>query len=200
MSKEQAIILPSPEIYHRDDFPYLCVWRKLWTAVEVGVERGVWSRLFLDRWGIGKQWWGVDDWKPYPEMNYPRDADYQMALANLQPHSHRAKLIRAASVEAARLFAPGSVDFVYLDGAHDYASVDADLRAWWPTISEIGLLSGHDWTDQPHHAGVKRAVMDFAREVGQTIYITTVEGYNAETCPSWYMYKSGMHGPDWRRC
>lgn len=192
-------VRPSPEIWHRDDMPLLCNWRMLWRAVEVGVDRGVWARLFLDRWQ-GEEWWGVDDWRPYPEMPYSRDADYQFALANLAGHSGRAKLIRAGSVEAADCFAPGSVDFAYIDGAHDYASAIADLRAWHPKVSPHGILAGHDWTDQPHHAGVKQAVAEFAREVGQAVYLTAVEPYRIETCPSWYLYVSGMPGKSWRRC
>jgi hypothetical protein len=193
------MILPSPEIWHRDDFPMLCNWRKLWRVAEIGVDRGEWAQLFLSRW-IGSEWWGVDDYQPYPEMPYEREADYHFALERLKPHAGRAKLLRHGSVEAAGFFAPGSLDFVYIDGAHDYAPVRADLEAWYPKLSEHGILAGHDWTDQPHHAGVKRAVSQFAREIGQDVYLTTVAGYQAETCPSWYLYRSGMPGPDWRRC
>lgn len=193
-------IEPSTEIWHRDDFTVLANWRRLWRAVEVGVERGVWASLFLSRWQ-GWAFWGVDPFLPYGEMNYPREADYAMALAALQPYADRAKLLRMPSVEAAALFEDGGVDFVYVDGAHDYESVRADLQAWWPKINEIGLIAGHDWTDQEAHAGVKKAVEEFARKTDRTIYLTSpVAGYNSESLPSWYMYKSGMPGSDWRRC
>ncbi len=192
-------IEPSKEIWHRNDFGILANWRRLWRAVEVGVDRGEWANVFLSRWQ-GHEFWGVDNWQPYPEMNFDRGADYLMAVAHLQPHAGRAKLIRGASVEVARIFGPDSVDFLYIDGAHDYDSVTADIRAWWPALSEAGILAGHDWTDQAVHAGVRQAVTEFAREIDQTVYITTVEGYLEEHCPSWYLYKSGMPGPDWRRC
>lgn len=195
-----AEILPSPEIWHRDDFPLLCCWRKLYRCVEVGVERANWARLFLDRYPQIKEWWGVDDWKPYGEMDYDREADFLMAVANLQPYAHKAKLIRAGSVDASRLFVDGAVDFVYVDGSHLYERVLDDLWAWWPKISEHGILAGHDWTNQPHHEGVKRAVAEFAEEQEATVYLTTVEGYDVETCPSWYIYRAGMPGSEWRRC
>lgn len=193
------LVLPSPEIWHRDDLPLLCNWRKLFRAVEVGVDRAEWASLFLDRW-LGHEWWGVDNYDPYPEMNFPRDADYLTAVARLERHARRAKLIRMSSVEAARLFAPGSLDFIYIDAAHDRASVAADLEAWWPALGEHGVLAGHDWTDQLIHIGVKAAVRAFARGHGLTVYLTSVEGYNREACPSWYVYKNGMPGPGWRRC
>jgi trans-aconitate methyltransferase len=192
-------IVQSMEIWHRDDLPILCTWRKLWRAVEVGVDRAVWASLFLDRWQ-GREYWGVDAWRPYPEMAYDREADYSFALANLARHSGRAKLIRGESREAAALFPDDSVDFIYVDGAHDYDSVIADLRAWWHALQPQGILAGHDWDDQPKHAGVKQAVAEFAGEIGQTVYLTAVEGYGQEECPSWYLYRSGMPGADWRRC
>src|SRR3974390_3242629 len=96
-------IQPSPEIWSRDDFPYLCIWRKLWRACEVGVDRAEWSCLFLSRW-IGHQWWGVDDYRPYPEMRFDRQADYDMAIARLAPHGRRAKLLRHSSLEPADYF------------------------------------------------------------------------------------------------
>lgn len=195
-----ARVEPSPEIWHRDDFPLLCAWRKLYRCVEVGVDRAEWASLFLDRFPQCAEWWGVDPYAPYPEMRFPREADFQMALLRLERHGRKAKLIRLGSGEAARLFAPGSVDFVYLDGAHDHASVAADLAAWWPKLAGRGVLAGHDFDDHPNHEGVRRAVEGFAAARGLTVYLTAVDGYNREECPSWYLYKSGIPGPDWRRC
>jgi hypothetical protein len=192
-------IQPSPEIWCRDDFPYLCVWRKLWRAVEVGVDRAEWSTLFLSRW-IGHQWWGVDNYEPFPEQAFDREADYQTAVARLLPHAGRTKLLRHSSVEAAKFFPPASVDFVYIDGAHDYESVSTDLAAWFPKLSPHGILAGHDWTDHQVHAGVKPAVIELAKRLDQTVYITAVEGYIREECPSWYLYVNSIPGRGWRRC
>lgn len=192
-------IEPSPEIWHRDDFPLLCNWRKLWRAVEIGVDRGAFAAMFLSRWQ-GHEYWGIDDYEPYPEMNWDRSSDHLMAISQFSNYCHRARLIKGKSEEAARTFEPRSIDFIYIDGAHDYASVRRDIAAWWHILTPEGILAGHDWTDQPVHAGVKKAVIELAQDIGQTVYITTVSGYQEEVCPSWYLYKSGMPGGDWRRC
>jgi len=178
----------------------LCFWRRLYRCVEVGVDRGVFAEVFLSRFPMCRDWWGVDTWVSYPEFDFPREADYEMALARLAPYSDRARLVRLPSTEAARRFAAASVDFVYIDGAHDHDSVRADLAAWWPKVAEGGILAGHDWTDKPEHEGVKRAVSEFAAEHDRTVYLTAVPPYNIEDCPSWYVYRDGMPGPDWRRC
>ena len=194
MSVEQ-----SSEVWHRDDLAYLCMWRRLYKVAEIGVDRGIFAETFLSRW-IGTDYWGIDSYESYPEMPYDRTADYLMALQRLAPHAGRFKLLKWSSEEAAKFFADGSLDFAYIDGAHDYESVRRDLRLWWSKLSEKGILAGHDFDDQPHHEGVKRAVTEFGREVGRTVYLTAVEGFQREECPSWYTYKNGIPGPEWRRC
>ena len=42
-------------------------------------------------------------------------------------------------------FAPESLDFVYLDGAHDYANVKKELFDLWPLVRKDGILAGHDY-------------------------------------------------------
>jgi len=66
--------------------------------------------------------------------------------------------IRAPSVQAADEFADESADFVYIDAAHDYESVAADLRAWWPKVKVGGWIAGHDY---PTWEGVQQAVDEF---------------------------------------
>ena len=190
-------ILPSVEIWNRADLPYLAMWRKLFRVVEVGVDRGEFASVFLSRW-IGHEYWGVDDYAPYPERPYDRQADFLFAVDRLRPYSDRVRLVRMGSVEAAGIFADGSVDLVYIDAAHDYESVAADLAAWWPKVSDRGILAGHDF--DATHPGVVEAVTQFGAMVERDVYLTAVEGYNREDCPSYYLYKSGMPGPDWRRC
>lgn len=53
--------------------------------------------------------------------------------------------ICADSVKAADLFAPLTLDFVFLDGAHDGDSVRRDLETWWPKVAVGGVLAGHDY-------------------------------------------------------
>ena len=53
--------------------------------------------------------------------------------------------IRKSSVEAAKDFADGSLDAVYIDAAHDENSVREDIKTWRPKIKPGGILSGHDY-------------------------------------------------------
>ena len=61
------------------------------------------------------------------------------------------------SVRAAKVFGDESVDFVFIDAAHDYESVKADLTAWWPKLKVGGKIAGHDYGWE----GVGEAVHEF---------------------------------------
>jgi len=39
----------------------------------------------------------------------------------------------------------GTVDFVYLDGAHDYENVKKELEPFWEMMAPGGVLAGHDY-------------------------------------------------------
>jgi hypothetical protein len=85
------------------------------------------------------------------------------AFATFQSNMERASVweliepLRKSSVEAAAGFENESVNFVFLDGGHDYWSVTADIRAWWPKVRSGGWLGGHDYGTW---VGVTRAVDD----------------------------------------
>jgi predicted O-methyltransferase YrrM len=98
-------------------------------------------------------------------------------------------LIAAPSVRAARLFAVGSVDFVFLDAGHDCANVLSDIAAWWPRIRPGGTLAGHDYGDTAW-PGVMQAVHGFfgRSDVGSPLYswcweVRKEEARQASTAP-----------------
>jgi hypothetical protein len=62
------------------------------------------------------------------------------------------------SAASADDFEDGSLDFIYIDAAHDYESVKKDLAAWFPKLKPGGIFSGHDY---PWHE-VKKAVSEHA--------------------------------------
>ena len=70
--------------------------------------------------------------------------------------------ILTTSVRAAKLFADESVAFCFIDAEHSYASVTADLHAWWPKVRAGGTIAGHDYRQTaPWLVGLTPAVHEF---------------------------------------
>jgi predicted O-methyltransferase YrrM len=150
-------------------------------AVEVGTHRGVFAAAFLDAWE-GQRLYCVDPWSVPPgyegqvetlaDSDGDRDRDFAGCREALARFGDRAVFIRETSAAAAPMFAPESLDLVYIDGDHREAAVAADLRAWWPRVRPGGVLAGHDFlchgTDTN---GVQAAVLDFAAANGLDVWL-----------------------------
>ena len=54
--------------------------------------------------------------------------------------------IRSTSIEAAEVYPDDWFDVVYIDAAHDYDSVRADIDTWLPKVKPGGMICGHDYT------------------------------------------------------
>jgi len=79
---------------------------------------------------------------------------YEVFLENMKPVSDYYTPIRMMSIDAAKLYENNSLDFVLIDGAHDYESVCNDIEAWLPKIKKGGVLAGDDWP----YPGIQAAV------------------------------------------
>lgn len=127
--------------------------------VEVGVWQGK-STAFLatEIYNSGKRIRldAVDHFKGSAEhRNVPPN------LAGVAANNLRAfdfcKLVKLPSLEASKQYEDASLDFVFLDGSHDYANVRADITAWRPKVKPGGMLAGHDYGSRSF-PGVRKAV------------------------------------------
>jgi hypothetical protein len=57
-----------------------------------------------------------------------------------------------------------SADLIYLDAAHSYHEVLADIRAFWPLVRQGGVMFGDDF--EVTWPGVIRIVHEWGEEVG----------------------------------
>ncbi len=84
----------------------------------------------------------------------------------------RFALLRLHSAVAARMFADGFFDFIYIDAEHTYGMVSQDIRLWWPKVRPGGILAVHDYTAAGETSEVCRAVDRFVMQEGLTLYLT----------------------------
>ncbi len=106
---------------------------------------------------------------------------FPLFMRNMEPlrDKYNIRTLQMPSVEAAPAFGNRSLDFVFIDAAHDYANVKADINAWWPKVKVGGWIGGHDY--DPSWPGVIQAVNEFFRDRGP---LETFEG-------SWLHRKTG---------
>jgi SAM-dependent methyltransferase len=85
---------------------------------------------------------------------------FEKFLGNLQRAGvgESVRAVRMSSAEAAARYDAASLDFVFIDGDHDYAAVREDLAAWLPLVKPGGVLAGDDYIVE--WPGVQRAVRE----------------------------------------
>lgn len=98
----------------------------------------------------------VDTWKGAEEHIDPNNPSFEPILLekgtiyhifkkNMEPVWNYINPIISDSVEASKNYEDGSLDFIYVDGAHDYESVSTDIRHWHPKLKPKGIIAGDDF-------------------------------------------------------
>jgi predicted O-methyltransferase YrrM len=156
-------------------------------AVEVGVKTGDFSRAILQNWA--GTLYMVDAWRfyrGYQDIANVTDeyhaAFMGQAMLNVANYREKAVMIRDESVRAASMFADRSLDWVYIDAAHDTENCYADIQAWLPKVRDGGVIWGDDYMDGIYHDsvfGVKTAVQKAFN------FFETNEG-QSEDNPQWW--------------
>lgn len=90
-------------------------------------------------------------------------------------------------ISAASEYADGSLGFVFLDDDHSEEHVLAELRAWWPKVSDGGTLAGHD----RNMASVAAALDRWSHESGVAVLPEGSECWRADKA----IRKSHPHFP-----
>lgn len=162
-------------------------------CVEVGTWQGGFTESILEKSNVIKVF-AVDPYKHFINSEYP-DAMNDMTQKQFDDlfnnvsdklktkYAGKIEFIRELSTSGAEKFADLSLDFVYIDGNHDYKYVLQDLKAWYPKVKYGGYLCGDDvWSTnlEEHDSdgnvtmrwsqtswgkyGTYKAVVDFGKE------------------------------------
>lgn len=134
----------------RDDLPKFFRHMNYKVGVEIGVNTGLFTRILCI---YGLKVYGVDPWKVYPEyfgLNSNQEKmEENFAKAKRRLSKYDCTLIRKTSMEAVKDFEDGSLDFVYIDGNHNFKYFTEDLWEWSKKVRKGGVISGHDyWNDR----------------------------------------------------
>lgn len=100
----------------------------------------------VDTWEGSIEHLDESDPTKYDPILKEEDGLYNEYLKNIEPVKHIINSIRMTSVEASKLYKDESLDFVFIDAAHDTESVKEDIAHWFPKVKKGGILAGHDYT------------------------------------------------------
>ncbi len=163
-------------------------------GVEIGVFEGTYSEVILSKSNLFLLH-SVDPWKEFDKSIYDdinsvsaeeHEKRYETAVRKLSLFGQRSNILRLTSVEAAKLFKPETLDFVYIDANHSYEECRKDIELWFPKLKKGGIFGGHDYLDgnlPEGNFGVKRAVDEFVWKSGQFLFVST------DKYPTWYLVK-----------
>jgi hypothetical protein len=98
----------------------------------------------------------VDPWLAYGGLKqHHQDTFYSMTVEKLKRYN--VTILKKTSMEALHDIEDESLDFVYIDAAHDFDNVVLDLVCWAYKVKIGGIISLHDYMGG-HGAGVMKAI------------------------------------------
>lgn len=95
--------------------------------------------------------------------------------------SGRVVLHRGYSWDMLKTLPDHSLDWVYIDAAHDYSSVARDLEVTRQKVKSDGIIAGHDyvrWGSFGFRCGVVEAVNEFCIKYDYELLYLTIESNN----------------------
>ena len=154
-------------------------------GAEIGVAHGHYSEALMNA-NPTMTLYGVD---PYAVYKGYKDYALKRTMAALKADAHvrldrfpSYEFVEKFSLDAAKAFADGSLDFAYIDANHTEPYVTQDIEAWTPKVKTGGIIAGHDYAILRHEKyDVIEAVNSYVKKHGIQLYIW---GLNSKADPS----------------
>ena len=150
--------------WNKSDLYAILLANKYTIGAEIGVLNGEFFKSLRRMYSFIKLYL-IDPYKKYDDVavldsQLAHDARYNMVKELIVDTN--SELIRESSKDAILRFKDESLDFVYIDAAHDFENVYWDIKNWYKKIKKNGIICGHDYDLE--HDDVQRAVGIFCKE------------------------------------
>lgn len=134
-------------------------------CVEIGVDYGLNAKTILKLLSI-KKLYLVDSY--HDELDsVSGDERFKSAQRFLKKYYDKIEFIRKTSMDAINDI-PDDIDFLYIDGNHDYKNVKREIESYYPKVKQGGIIGGHDfWAST---SGVCKAVLEFVDDKNLKLY------------------------------
>ena len=159
------LFLKLPNLETRESFLQFIysvnIQKKKLKGVEIGVLNGDYSEKIYNYYckKFDFDFYLVDPWSSFSDYDQKiLDQCYKNVLKKFK-NFNKVKILKQTSEQASKKFADESLDFVYIDGNHEYNHVLSDLKFCFPKLKSHGVLFGDDYS---RSYGVHKAVNEFA--------------------------------------
>ena len=141
-------------------------------GIEIGSYQGESAEILLSS-GAFKKLSCIDPWvMDYDPSDTTGDAGIFLAEEAFDKRFKDNPVVtklKMMSNDAVGLFEDNSIDFIYIDGNHQYAFVKQDLENFVPKIKVGGIIAGHDYGG-PTTPGVTKAIEEFFGGKPEKVY------------------------------
>ncbi|MEO1568411.1 MAG: class I SAM-dependent methyltransferase [Pseudomonadota bacterium] len=157
---------------YRERIHALEAWPVGGVIAEVGVMQGAYTRPILER-VKPETFWAIDKYEAHDNPKNPRlvarfegktqEAFYRDRFA-AEIEAGQVQIKKGLSYECLAAFPADTFDAIYIDAAHDYASVKADAEASIPVLKRDGLLVFNDYA-HASPAGQNYGILSVANQL-----------------------------------
>ena len=177
---------------NRIDFAHYLKEQKANVGAEIGVADGRYSEILLKA-NPQLQLLSIDPYIPYNgnwRSQRNQDEAYEKAKKRLIPFGDRSAILRKTSLEASINMIDKKLDFVFIDGAHDFNNSMLDIILWTRKVRKGGIVSGHDYYDA-RTVKVIPAVDAYCRENGIKLNVIpqATKVHRDDRVPCWWFVK-----------
>jgi len=116
-------------------------------GAEMGVEQGLYSEVLCQS-NPQIELFSIDAWTAYQGYREHVSQDkldgfLEITKNRLKPY--HATVIKGFSMDVVKQFRDDSLDFVYIDGNHEYQQTVNDVAEWQKKVKSGGIVAGHDY-------------------------------------------------------
>jgi hypothetical protein len=139
------------------------------TGCEIGISFGFNLIYFLDNLPNISKVHAIDPFSPYDDgpvgfiTEEMIDKVKQCFLTNIEEYKTKVNFINLTSDEATTEIEDDSLDYIFIDGNHNYEFVKKDINNYYDKVKTGGIFAGHDY-GWGEGLPVQRAVSEFFSE------------------------------------
>jgi hypothetical protein len=142
-------------------------------GAEIGVCEGEHALIMLRGLKL-KHLYLVDIWDKYVCDGKKYDYNYLYFIVKNKFSIYKnVEIIRGESSLIATTFLNNILNFVYIDGNHQYEFIKKDILSWYPKVKIEGYLCGHDYTLLC--PGVIKAVDEFVAQNNLKLFVNDTD-------------------------